>query len=304
MLTILFFALSFLFIWMLMKSVLEKRLAIAGRVNSLQSGSSKQTYQRDAEIIEDGFIRRVFQPLWHLVITKVERWSPNGWRAEEQKRLARSGMFTKITTGEWLAWRFVSIAVGLILFSFLALELSGMKQFMVLFIGFGLGWQFPVIYLKQKATKRQKEITRSLPDVLDLLTVSVEAGLGFDAGIAKVVEKTQGALSEEFAKMLQEIRMGKARREALRDMGRRTGNPDLIGFVGAIVQADQLGVSIGNVLRIQSDDLRGRRKARAQEQAMKAPIKILFPLILFIFPSLFIIILGPAVINIKNTFLK
>lgn len=304
-LSLLFFILTFVFVWTLLKTLFNKRMAIAGRAHMIQTDmTSGNIALREDEILEGSLRKRLFGPVWKQFQAKLESWSPDGWKAEEQKRLSRSGMSSKFTVQEWLGWRVVSIALCLLLFGFLALSQSGVTKLLLISIGLGMGWYYPTLVLKQKATQRQKEITRSLPDVLDLLTVSVEAGLGFDAAISKVVEKTDGALSDEFARMLQEIRMGKGRRDALRDLGKRTGNPDLLGFVSAIVQADQLGVSIGNVLRIQSDDLRNKRKARAEEQAMKAPIKILFPLILFIFPAIFIIILGPAIINIKNTFIK
>lgn len=141
-------------------------------------------------------------------------------------------------------------------------------------------------------------MSKELPDVLDLLTVSVESGLGFDAALQKVVRKTKGPLSNEFNKTLQEIKMGKARRDALRDLANRTGVEDLSTFIGAIIQADQLGVSIGNVLRIQSKQMRQIRKQRIEEKAMKAPIKMLLPMVFFIFPTLFLVLLGPAAIQL------
>jgi tight adherence protein C len=137
---------------------------------------------------------------------------------------------------------------------------------------------------------------------LDLLTVSVEAGLGFDQALLKIVEKTKGPLTEECIRVLHEIRIGKARRDALREMGKRTGVEDLQTFVAAIIQADQLGVSIGNVLRIQSRQLRQKRRQKAEEKAQKAPVKMLIPMILFIFPSLFILLLGPGVLQLIDNF--
>jgi tight adherence protein C len=140
-----------------------------------------------------------------------------------------------------------------------------------------------------------------LPDILDLLSVSVEAGLGFDAALQKVVEKTKGPLTMEFEKTLQEINIGKSRREALRDMQARVNADDVTTFLGSIIQADQLGVSITNVLRIQSKQVRENRKMRAEEKAQKAPVKILIPLVLFIFPTIFIVLLGPAAIQLIDT---
>jgi tight adherence protein C len=304
LLNVLFFALTFLFFWILLKTSMSKKRAVLDRVGMLQKDTSTPAiYHRD-EDMDPSLSRRLLSPIWTKLIERMEVMTPRGWKVAEQKRLNQSGMLGKMTMGEWLSWRFVSLVGGLILAFFIGWSMTGLAKIWVGGLLIFMGWYFPIYHLKKKAAERQKQITRSLPDVLDLLTVSVEAGLGFDAAVAKVVEKTDGALAEEFGKTLQEIRMGKGRRDALKDLGRRTGNADLLGFVSSIVQADQLGVSIGNVLRIQSEDLRGRRKARAEEQAMKAPIKILFPLIMFIFPSIFIIILGPAVLSIKNTLLK
>jgi tight adherence protein C len=139
-----------------------------------------------------------------------------------------------------------------------------------------------------------------LPDVLDLLTVSVEAGLGFDQAVVKVIEKFKGPLAEEFHRTLQEVRMNKPRREALRALADRVGIDDLTAFIAALIQADQLGVSIAKVLRIQSDQMRIKRRQRAEEQAQKASIKMLFPLIFFIFPAMFIVLLGPAVLSMMG----
>lgn len=160
----------------------------------------------------------------------------------------------------------------------------------------------PDLYLRICKKNRQAAIVKSLPDVLDLLTVSVEAGLGFDAALHKVIEKTEGPLTDEFEKALQEINLGKPRREALRDMAARLEVNDVTTFTGSIIQADQLGVSITNVLRIQSAQCRANRKMRAEEQAQKAPVKILIPLVLFIFPTILIVLLGPAVFQLMDTF--
>ena len=145
-------------------------------------------------------------------------------------------------------------------------------------------------------------MVKSLPDVLDLISVSVEAGLSFDAALQKVVEKTSGPLTQEFEKTLQEINMGKPRREALRDMADRINVNDITVFLSAVIQADQLGVSISNVLSIQSKQVRENRRMRAEEAAQKAPVKILIPLVVFIFPTLLIVLLGPAVLQILDNF--
>jgi tight adherence protein C len=151
--------------------------------------------------------------------------------------------------------------------------------------------------LHNRIKQRQLQIINSLPDILDLLTVSVEAGLGFDGALQKVTEKTKGLLAMEFNRLLQEIRMGKSRRDALRDLAERIRVEELSALVSSIIQADQLGVSIGNVLRLQSAQIRLQRRQRAEEKAMKAPIKMLIPLVLFIFPTIFLVLLGPAAIE-------
>ena len=165
-------------------------------------------------------------------------------------------------------------------------------------VGLLLGYTLPEFWLGGRVRKRQHAILLQIPDALDLLTISVRAGLGFDAALGKVVEKLQGPLTEEFRRALAEVRVGKARREALRDIVPRTEVGPLTNFISAIIQAEQLGVSISKVLQVQSEQLRIERRQRAEEQAAKAPIKMLFPLVGCIFPSLFIVILGPAIILI------
>src|SRR5918995_1090649 len=160
------------------------------------------------------------------------------------------------------------------------------------------GFMMPELWLSRRVKKRQKQILLATPDTLDLLTISVRAGLSFDGALAKVVEKVPGPLSDEFQRALAEVRVGKARRDALRDVIGRTEVPALSNFIGAIVQAEQLGVPIAKVLQIQSEQLRIERRQRAEELAAKAPIKMLFPLVGCIFPSMFIVILGPAIILI------
>jgi tight adherence protein C len=163
-----------------------------------------------------------------------------------------------------------------------------------------VGFFGPDYWLSTRIRARQKSILLAIPDTLDLLTISVKAGLGFDAALGKVVEKTQGPLTDEFRRTLAEVRIGKARRDALREMVGRTNVPALTNFVSAIIQAEQLGVAIANVLEVQSEQLRIQRRQRAEEMAAKAPIKMLFPLVGCIFPSMFIVILGPALILIAN----
>jgi tight adherence protein C len=155
------------------------------------------------------------------------------------------------------------------------------------------GWFLPDLLLRQKAQQRQREIVRALPDALDLLVISVEAGLGFDSALYRLVEKSDNPLTREFARVLAEIRVGRPRREALRDMIARTEVPDLSNFISAVIQADQLGVSVTKVLAVHAEQMRTVRRQRAEEAALKAPLKMIFPLAMFVFPALCIVILGP-----------
>ncbi|HEY8679209.1 MAG TPA: type II secretion system F family protein [Candidatus Dormibacteraeota bacterium] len=169
-------------------------------------------------------------------------------------------------------------------------------------VGFLLGRFLPDVWLNNLIKGRQKELRLALPNALDLLTISVEAGLGFDAAIGRLTEKFKNALSDEFAQVLNEIRLGRPRLESLDEMGRRSGVEELHTFIQALIQSEQLGVGIAKVLRIQSEEMRRRRRQRAEEQAAQAPLKMLFPMIGCIFPTLFIVLMGPAVILIMHTF--
>jgi tight adherence protein C len=166
----------------------------------------------------------------------------------------------------------------------------------------GVGFLAPDFVVGSRARKRRDQIRAQLPDALDLLAVSVEAGLGFDGAISKLIDHMDGALSEEFGLTLNEIRIGESRQDALKKLAARADTPEISGFTRAIIQADQLGISLGRILRVQATDTRQRRQAAAEEKAMKAPIKMLFPTVLFIFPAMFLVILGPAFLNLSKIF--
>ena len=220
-----------------------------------------------------------------------------------EKRLAMAGNPGDLRLSDWMGVKMlVAIATGLIMFLLITLLTASIVSGMFLgIVALGIGYLLPEFWLGNKIKARQKLILKMIPDTLDLLTISVRAGLGFDAALAKVVEKLPGPLTDEFRRALAEIRVGKARREALRDMIPRTNIQPLSNFIGAIIQAEPLGVSISKVLQVQSEQLRIERRQRAEEQAARAPIKMLFPLVGCIFPSLFIVILGPAFISIIQT---
>ena len=216
-----------------------------------------------------------------------------------QKKLLLAGSPNNLTATDFLGVTGISMFLtgG---FVFMLFGLAGSDMVMVgLFslVGLAVGYLIPNLWLSGKIRGRQKEIQKSMPDALDLLVISVEAGLGFDAALQRLTEKSSHALSREFRRVLAEMRMGRPRREALKEMVARTEVPDLNTFVSAIIQADQLGVSVSRVLAVQAEQMRMLRRQRAEEQAAKAPLKMLFPMILLIFPSMFIVILGPSVIT-------
>ena len=165
-----------------------------------------------------------------------------------------------------------------------------------------VGFVMPDFVLSAKARARREAVRAQLPDALDLLAVSVEAGLGFDGAISKLAEHMDGALTEEFNLALNEMRIGEGRQEALKKMAERCDTPEISSFTRAIIQADQLGISLGRILRVQAADTRLKRQAAAEEKAMKAPIKMLFPTVIFIFPAMFIVVLGPALIGLAKVF--
>ncbi len=178
----------------------------------------------------------------------------------------------------------------------------GAMQIGVMCMLAAIGFYLPFYIVASRARQRQSAIIKSLPDAFDLITTCVEAGLGLDAALSRVAEKVQGPFSDELSRSLRDVALGKSRKEALKELGERTQVPDLIQFTNAVIQAETMGSSVGQVLRVQADQLRVRRRQRAEEQAYKAPVKMLFPLVLCIFPTLFIVILGPAAITIMQGF--
>jgi tight adherence protein C len=244
---------------------------------------------------------RVLRPIVQRLSRIANRGDSGGVIARADAKLERAGYPGGLRGADWMGVKLLStlvlgIGVGLLML------LVGKVQLALLFgvAGAGLGYMAPEFWLGGKVKKRSFAMVLQLPDALDLLTISVEAGLGFDAALAKVVEKMEGPLVNEFRQALAEIRMGRTRRDALRDVVARADSPPISNFIGAIVQAEQLGVPIAKVLQIQSQQLRIERRQRAEEMAAKAPVKMLFPMVGCIFPTIFIVILGPAVITVMS----
>lgn len=213
--------------------------------------------------------------------------NPRGWTAD------------RVSSGKVVGF-FAALAVSL-LFS-VTLGLPLLVALGVVVSASVAGYMAPNLYLYQQAYNRAELMQRALPDAIDLLTISVESGLGFDAAVAQVARNTEGPLAEEFARMLQEMQIGRGRSEALRSLADRTNMPDVRGFVSAMVQADAFGIPVGQVLRVQSSEIRVKKRQWAEEQAQKVPVKILIPLIFCILPCLFIAVLGPAGISIMENF--
>jgi tight adherence protein C len=250
--------------------------------------------------LQQPFLERTLKPLAARLSGFVARMTSSSFSDRTEKRLALAGNPGELRVADWLGIKAVAAVVTAgIFFVFFGLLggniLSGIGLGAV---GLLMGYILPEFWLGGRVRARQKAILLQIPDALDLLTISVRAGLGFDAALGKVVEKMKGPLVDEFRRALAEVRVGKVRRDALRDIVARTEVVPLTNFIGAIIQAEQLGVSISKVLQVQSEQLRIERRQRAEEMAAKAPIKMLFPLVGCIFPSLFIVILGPAIILI------
>ena len=251
--------------------------------------------------LQQPFYDRVMRPLIQR-LARVGRRQEGGMIARIDAKLEKAGYPGGLRGADWVGVKLMAlIGFGVLLF-LLGLLLTG--QFVVallfLLVGAAIGYIAPEFWLGRKIKARSMALTLQLPDALDLLTISVEAGLGFDAALAKVVEKMHGPLVDEFRQALAEVRMGRPRREALRDVATRADAQPITNFVGAIVQAEQLGVPIAKVLQIQSDQLRIQRRQRAEEAAAKAPVKMLFPMVGCIFPTIFIVILGPAIVTVMG----
>ena len=244
---------------------------------------------------------RVLRPIVQRLSRIANRGDSGGVIARADAKLERAGYPGGLRGADWMGVKILStiiLGVGVTLFMLAV----GRVQLAFIFgiAGAGLGYMAPEFWLGSKARKRSFAMVLQLPDALDLLTISVEAGLGFDAALAKVVEKMEGPLVSEFRQALAEIRMGRTRRDALRDVVSRADAQPISNFIGAIVQAEQLGVPIAKVLQIQSQQLRIERRQRAEEMAAKAPVKMLFPMVGCIFPTIFIVILGPAIIAVMS----
>jgi tight adherence protein C len=272
-----------------------RRAAGYGRGRAVQHGLLDE---------QGNFRERAVAPFLLSLARVVMRVTPGASVDRISTKLLNAGLARKVSPTTFLASKAI-LAVGGFIGAQVAVPVLGFLASKGLLFGIVLalvGFMLPDVVLTFKTRSRKETLRAELPDALDLLAVSVEAGMGFDGAISKLTEHMDGPLAEEFALTLGEMRIGESRSNALTKMMHRVATPELAAFVRAIIQADQLGISLGRILKVQAADSRMRRQLAAEERAMKAPIKMLFPTVLFIFPAMFIVILGPAFLNLADLF--
>lgn len=298
-LTIIFVFLTvMLFSYFVLISINKNKIEMADRVTAIENLDKAWANQEEAYGESVGGL--LIKSIGRFII----KFSP-GYKSKKTKQLLeKAGILRETSAEKWVARKAIITGIVFLLMAILSLAFND-----DLGIAFVLGLLSALIvgasykfYISKKITKRIVEIIKSLPYTLDLITVSVEAGLSLDGAIGRIVGAINGPLSDEFGQTLKEMRMGIEKKIALKNMSARIGNRDLTMILSSIIQADELGVSLGKILRIEGDQLREKRKQIAREKAMKAPIKILFPLIIFIFPTIFLVVLGPAVISMVEMF--
>jgi len=257
---------------------------------------------RDRELINP--LKDRVTPIFSRLTELGRRFMPHGYADNVRRKLVAAGSIGTDDVDRFLAIRVITLVLGglLVIWALFFAPLTGMLKFAMVGLGglvFVLG---PDAILNLRVEERQHQLRVKLPDILDLLVISVEAGLGFEQALDRTVAAVPGPLSDEFARMLGEVRAGASRADAMRALDKRTNVSEVRSFVLAILQADTFGVSIGRVLRAQADEMRIKRRQMAQEKAQKAPVKMLVPMVFCVFPALFVVVLGPAVINIYKQF--
>jgi len=286
-------------------SQLDERQTVRTSIRQLEDyghGSVVET-ERDRELLKPAR-ERAIAPVVNGLVTTGRRVFPTDYVARTRKKFVSIGSYDPVSVDRFLAVRIaclVIIPVGLILI-FFVFNMTGLMALVLAVLVVLIALMGPEAWLNRKVDERKAEIQRSLPDILDLLVISVEAGLGFEQALDRTVAAVPGALSQEFSRMLGETRAGATRSDAMRALEARVDVPEVRSFVLAILQADTFGVSIGRVLRAQAEEMRIKRRQLAQERAQKAPVKMLIPMVFCIFPALFVVILGPAAISITNAF--
>jgi len=281
---------------------ISERKKVKKSLSQLSVYETHQTSVADSELSEP-FANRVLVFMLGKFSAVSRRVGPVGIKNNIKKRLLLAGSPRNLDADKFFALKILNLAAGVVLV-FLSYPIFRLASRTLLIGGAAVVLLFfflPDLWLSRKIESRQKSIRLALPNTLDLLAISVEAGLGFDAALAKVVKNSSGPLAEEFFRMLQEVQIGTSRKDAFKNLGQRTNVPEFGAFIMAMIQADIFGTNIGKVLKIEAREMRIKRRQRAEEIAMKAPVKIVFPLILCIFPALMAVIVGPAVIRIYQT---
>lgn len=281
--------------------IFGKRLNIQYRLSAIKDMYKDNTNFLDKKSIP--FKERVIAPVLNRISEIVRRVTPKGYTEELERKLRAADYPLGLRVNGWIVLQiFLNVVLPCLLLLLVSRSQQTMMNKLLLVSVFVIICMLlPKVMLKNRIRSRLKSMELELPDILDLLVVSVEAGLSFDSSMAKVVEKSKGQLTREFAVVLNEMELGKTRREALTAMSQRCDTQVISTFITSIIQAEQLGVSMGKILRVQADQLRDKRRQTAREHAMKASVKMLLPMVLFIFPTIFIVILGPAVIQIMGS---
>jgi len=280
--------------------LMPRGLTARGRLEALTRGAEASVTER---WLEKPFFHRTILPLIERLGGLLSRFAPQGMLDETARNLSLAGRPANLTPANFLVIKgamLVALPGSLGFWLLQSKGAVGLVHFVVLGIVLLLALRGPDMWLKRKGEARVAQIQRALPDALDLMIICIEAGLGFDAALGRVADRMKGPLADEFRRSLTEMSMGKRRREALKAMTVRCPAPDLVSFVAVVSQADQTGVSISNVLRVQADALRVKRRQRAQEEGHKAPLKMLFPMIFCILPATFAAILGPAALTLMD----
>jgi tight adherence protein C len=290
-----------LLVGLLSMSVIAERADVRDSLRRLEGYQIPDV--RDQEMLAP-ISERVFNPVLSGLAQVAQRFTPHGYREQVARRLVLAGTPADLNVDQILVLKLLGLFSGLIWLPIVlvALQLTGFIALVFIVVLWFASFMGSDVYLSRKIEARQHEIAVQLPDVLDLLVISVEAGLGFEQALERTTTAVPGPLADEFRRMLRETRYGATRAEALKAMDERCDVAELRTFILAMLQADTFGVSISRLLRAQADEMRIRRRLRAQEQAQKAPVKMLFPLVFCIFPSIFVVILGPAIIQLMENF--
>jgi tight adherence protein C len=287
------------------QAIVAERRQVYRTLQAIRAAELRPADLRNRELARPAR-ERLVKPLYNAALTVARRFTPAGAREGIRRKLVMAGSPFGWDPDRVLVAKVACLSGGAVLgLLFLALFGFAWPLRVLGFLAIGLlGYWLPNMVLTNAVQRRQAEIRSALADSIDLLTICVEAGLGFDAAMAHVSKNTSGPLADEFYRTLQEVQLGRSRNEAMRNLADRSNVPELRAFVLAMVQADIFGVSVANVLRVQAKDMRIKRRQLAEERAMKVPIKVLFPVLFCIFPALFVVILGPAVMRIADVFTR